>query len=141
MKYQFLVTALFSTLISFSAYSSEKTEKLVTDFTKFNTKLVKGENLVSKTVLTEDGHSVLEFKYTNCKQGEYHLEFWLCPAKHKDGTLEEYSLQVNNIPQKFKIKPTKEGWHCLKLENGLSVNFSNGENIIQVIGEGKHIPN
>lgn len=126
MKYQFIISTLLCTLLSFPVYSSVNNEKLVTDFTKFNTKFVKGENLVSKTVYAENGHSVMEFKYTNCKQGDYHLEFWLCPAKHKDGTFEEYSIRVNNIPQKVKIKPTQADWHSAGLETGQSVAFNNG---------------
>lgn len=141
MKYSFLISTLLYALLSFQAISSVKTEKLVTDFTKFNTKLVKGENLASKTVFTEDGHTVLEFKYTDCKPGNYHLEFWLCPAKHKDGTFEEFSIQVNNVPQEFKIKPTKADWQSLGLNEGQSVAFKSGENTIKVVSEGTAVPN
>lgn len=141
MKYPFLISSLLCALLSFQAFASVKTEQLVTDFTKFNTKFVKGENLVSKTVFTEEGHSVLEFKYTNCKQGNYHLEFWVCPAKHKDGTFEEFSIQVNNVPQKFKIKPTKADWQSFGLNEGQSVAFKSGENTIKVVSEGTAVPN
>lgn len=141
MKHSFIIAVLLASLTSIPASPSEKVNKIITDFTKFNTKLVSGANLVSKTVYAENGHSVLEFKYTDCKQGDYHLEFWICPAKHKDGTFEEYNIRVNNIPQNVKLKPTKADWHSIELEGGKTVTLNDGENTIQVISNNKYVPN
>ncbi len=140
MRNSFIV-AMLLIVFGLQASFASSVERMVTDFTKSNTKLVKGENLVSKTVFQENGSSVIEFKYSNCKKGNYYLEFWLCPAKHKDGTFEEYTIKVNGIAQNYKIKPTKSDWQSVKLPDGESVALNDGENTIQVISNERSVPN
>ena len=71
----------------------------------------------------------------------YHADFWMFPAKLKDGSLAEYSVLVNGNAISGKIAPTVGDWHYAILSGNGKIHLNKGTNTISIVGTVPNIPN
>lgn len=97
-----------------------------------------GEVAINATIVeVVQDTSHVTFEISSPEAGPFYINFWMCPARRKDGGMREYDVIVNGIREERKISPTHPDWQSIGLSDGKTVFLNKGINSIAIEG---HIP-
>lgn len=100
-----------------------------------------GEAVIQKsTSETKGDKTFVSFEVKVPAAGTYYPAFWLCPARHADGSFAKYAVSVNGRLLTDLISPVRGDWQSIGLSKGGAIYLNSGVNIISVIGSVPDIP-
>ncbi len=128
---------LLSFLILAGTINAQKIEEV--NFFKNNPDLG-GEVIIdNSTNEIIDNESYTSFSVRASSDGDYHLNFWLMPAKLKDESYSTYNVLING-QLAGKIVPKKGNWQAIGINNRKTVRLNKGDNIISVVVQMPEVP-
>lgn len=101
-----------------------------------------GDAIIKKSTNEVVGNNaIISFEVEVPVAGEYYANFWMFPAKLRDGSFARYSVSVNGNILADKIIPTVGDWQDITLSERKRISLCKGINTIAVIGVIPNIPN
>ncbi|MDR1562215.1 MAG: T9SS type A sorting domain-containing protein [Dysgonamonadaceae bacterium] len=132
-----LSSLLLSFLVLSGTINAQKIEER--NFYKNNSELggeITIENSVN-TIIDNESHTY--FNIESPSAGDYFINFWLMPVKHKDNTYSTYRVLVNGIFA-GNIVPQKGNWQAIGLNNKRIIKLNRGNNTISVVAQMPELP-
>lgn len=137
MKTKVTFLGLLSFLILSGTVNAQKIEER--DYYKNNPQLGGEITIESSTNEVIDNESYTNFSIVAPSEGDYFMNFWLMPAKHKDETYSTYKVLVNGIFA-GNIVPRKGNWQTIGLSNNRRVKLNLGNNTISIVAQMPEVP-
>ena len=132
-----LSSLLLSFLVLTGTINAQKIEER--NFYKNNSGL--GGDITIESSVNEiiDNESHTYFNIESTSEGDYFINFWLMPAKHKDNTYSTYKVLVNGVFA-GDIVPKKGNWQAIGLSNKRIVKLNRGSNTISIVAQMPEVP-